>query len=123
MSKDKYRIKPKKKRKFRLLLDSAFAKPLMFPHLKKKSNLAHTVHTYNLSPRSSDQDIYNLGNKEKRLIVTIDNDFKQLVKKNKSGAIIIEAELSNKEIDELLTEFISGKNPENYKGKITKLKK
>ena len=80
------------------------------------------MNTYNYSPQCSDEDIYNLAIKEDRFVVTIDNDFKRLVKKNKSGVIIIDAELSNKEIDKLLVRFISGKDPKDYIGKATKIK-
>jgi len=79
------------------------------------------VHNYNLSPQIDDEEIYNLAVKENRFVVTIDNDFKRLVKRNKSGVIIIPAELSNEGIDKILTKFISEKDPKDYMGKVTKV--
>lgn len=79
------------------------------------------MHTYHLSPQIDDEEIYNLASKEQRFVVTIDNDFKRLVKRNKSGVIIIPAELSNEEIDKMITKFISEKDPKDYTGKVVKV--
>jgi len=45
-----------------------------------------------------------------------------LVKKGKPGIIGIPPYLSNDQIDELLTKFVSGKNPEDFIGKAVRLK-
>ena len=112
----------KKKRKFRLLLDSAFAKPRSFPKLKKKANIAHAVHNCGLSPQAEDQDIYQKAVEENRFVLTINfKDFKKLVKKEKSGIIGVESQLSNKEIDKYVTEFLSGKDPDEFIGKAVKI--
>ncbi|MBU4017137.1 hypothetical protein KKF69_06735, partial [Patescibacteria group bacterium] len=65
--------------------------------------------------------IYQLATQEKRIIITQDNDFKNWIKPNKAGVFIIPSYLSNQEIDDLLSNFISQKNPENFIGKIIKL--
>lgn len=107
-----------------MLLDSAFAKPALFVLLSKKANIAHVVHTYNFSPQANDEEIYNLAVREERFVVTINyKDFKKLVKENKSGIIAIPSELSNKIIDKLISEFISGKDPNDYWGKATKIER
>ncbi|MDP1722333.1 MAG: DUF5615 family PIN-like protein [Candidatus Gottesmanbacteria bacterium] len=105
------------KRKFRLLLDSAFAKPQSFPRLSKKANLAHAVADCGLSPQAEDREIYQKAIETDRFVVTINyQDFKKLVKKGKPGIIAIPSELSNQEIDQLLCHFFSMKNPDDYAG-------
>ena len=118
MRKNKYL----QKKKFRLLLDSAFAKPDSFPKLKKKANIAHVVHELGLSPQAEDEEIYQKAVSENRFVLTINfKDFKKLVKRGKSGIIGIESQLSNNVIDKLVSDFLSGKDPENYKGKAIKI--
>lgn len=112
----------KKTRKFRLLLDSAFANVNAFPKLKKKANLAHAVHTYGLSYQVEDKEIYQKAVTENRFVLTINfKDFRKLVKKGKTGIIGIESQLSNAQIDDLVSDFLSGKDPDNYLGKAIKL--
>ena len=112
----------KKKRKFRLLLDAAFAKPQLFPKLSKKCNLAHTVHSLGLPPQALDEEIYQKAIQENRFVLTINyKDFKKLVKKGKPGIIAIESQLTNEQIDKLVADFLSDKDPEDYKGKTVKL--
>ena len=117
------RGKRKYPRKFRILLDSAFAKPESFPRLKKKANVAHAVHDLGLSPQAEDEEIYQKAVEKNRFVLTINfKDFKKLIKKGKPGIIGIESQLSNGDIDSKVTNFISGKNPEDYFGKAIKVK-
>ncbi len=109
------------KKKFRFLLDSAFAKPQAFKRLCKKANTAHTRHTYNLSAQAEDEQIYTLATAEKRIIVTQDADFKKWFKKKGAGVFMLPSYLTTSEIDSLLSNFILGKDPKDYLGKITKL--
>lgn len=112
----------KKKKKFRILLDSAFAKIELFPNLKKKSNLAHAVHNLGLSSQAEDEEIYQKATSEKRIVLTINfKDFKKLVKVGKSGIFGIESQMTNQEIDKRVCGFISGKDPEDFIGKATKI--
>lgn len=112
----------KKKKKFRILLDSAFARCEAFPRLKKKANIAHAVHECKLSPQAEDQEIYQKAVSEDRFVLTINfKDFRRLVKPGKPGIIGIESQLSNDDIDKLVTNFLSDKNPEDFKGKATKV--
>jgi len=118
----KYKISPKKKKKFRILLDSAFAKPDSFPKLKKKANLAHAVHDLGLSAQAEDEEIYQKAVEQNRFVLTINfKDFRKFVKEDKPGTLGIDSQLTNQEIDEKVTNFISGKDPEDYKGKATKI--
>lgn len=105
-----------------MLLDAAFARPRTFTRLYKKANVTHVVFDYNLPPQCSDQEIYQLAAREDRFVVTINyQDFKKLVKRGKSGIIAIPSELSNEEMDEILSQFLSMKNPDDYVGSATKV--
>lgn len=117
------KIKPlKKKKKFRLLLDAAFARPDAFPKLQKKANIAHAVYDCGLSQQAQDNEIYQTAVEENRFVLTINfKDFKKLVRKGKPGTIGIESQLSNNEIDEGVTNFLSGKNPDDFLGKAIKI--
>ena len=106
-----------------MLLDAAFARPLTFTHLYKKANVTHVVFDYNLPPQCSDAEIYQLAIQENRFVVTINyQDFRRLVKKAKPGVICVPSELSNKEIDALMCNFISAKDPDDYLGILVKVK-
>lgn len=116
------KFKPRKKRKFRLLLDSAFAKPEAFLNLKKKAKLIHPVHDLGLSPQTEDKDLYERAINGGMFILTINfKDFKKLVKKGKPGVIGIDSQLSNTEIDKKVSKFLSDKDPDDYLGKATKI--
>ncbi len=116
--------KPKvaRRKKFRILLDSAFAKTAAFPLLKRKTNLAHCVHELGLSYQAEDEEIYQTAVKENRFIITINfKDFKKLVKHGKPGIIGIESQLTNDQIDKKVTAFLVGKNPPDFLGKAIKI--
>jgi len=109
--------------KFRLLLDSAFAKPATFKKLSKKAVVKHIRHDFNLSPQTEDESIYNFAVKKGMFVVTINfKHFKKLVRKNCPGVLVLDSGLSNEQIDLTLSNFISSKNPEDYYGKATKIK-
>lgn len=110
------------KRKFRLLLDSAFANSKSFPKLNKKVNLAHAVYDCGLSRQAEDEEIYQKAIEEDRFVLTINfKDFRKLVKRGKPGILGIESQLSNEEIDRLVSKFLSGKNPKDCIGKAIKI--
>ncbi|MFH0936888.1 MAG: DUF5615 family PIN-like protein [Candidatus Daviesbacteria bacterium] len=103
-------------------MDSAFAKCEAFPRLKKKANLAHAVHECKLSPQAEDEEIYQKAVKENRFVLTINfKDFRKLVKPGKPGIIGIESQLSNNDIDKLVTNFLSNKNPQDFIGRSIKI--
>lgn len=114
--------KQKKYSKFRLLLDSAFAKSQVFKKTCKKASVKHICHDFNLSPQTEDQEIYNLASQENMFVVTVDLGFKKLIRKNAAGVFVLNSGLSNEEMDTILSNFISGKNPQDYYGKIVKVK-
>ncbi|MBI5620826.1 DUF5615 family PIN-like protein [Candidatus Gottesmanbacteria bacterium] len=88
----------------------------------QKANLAHAVHDYGLSPQAEDREIYQKAIEADRFVLTISfHDFKKLVKKGKPGVIAIPSELSNQEVDQLLCQFLSMKNPDDYMGSAVKV--
>ncbi len=116
------KVKSPKKKKFRLLLDSAFARSMAFPKLAKKANIAHAVYDLGLSPQAEDGDIYQKAVEENRFVLTINfKDFRKLVKKEKTGIFGIESQLTNQEIDNKVSRFLSNKDPQDFKGKATKI--
>ena len=112
----------KKKRKFRLLLDSAFARTDQFQTLSKKAKLIHPVHDLGLSAQAVDEDIYQKAIENKCFVLTINfKDFRRFVKHGKPGVIGINSQLSNENIDKLVVKFISGKNPDDFLGKAIRI--
>lgn len=104
------------------MLDSAFASTGKFPKLNKKAKLIHPVHDLGLSTQAADKDIYQKAIESKCFVLTINfKDFRRFVKHGKPGVIGINSQLSNENIDKLVTEFISGKNPDDFLGKATKI--
>lgn len=104
-----------------MLLDEAFAISSVFVKLKKKANVLH-VQDCGYSRQIEDKDIYNEAVKRIRFVATINyKDFRKFVRKGKSGVIGIPSGLTNNQIDELLANFVSKSNPEEYIGKATKL--
>ena len=105
-----------------MLLDSAFAGPRAFPKLRKKANIAHAVLDFGLSKKAEDKDIYQKAIEEKRLVLTINfKHFQKLVQKGKPGIIGIESQLTNRDIDALVSDFLTGKDPDDYIGKAMKI--
>lgn len=114
-------LAPNKHPKFRLLLDVAFAKPFTFKRLIKKAVVKHARLDLKLSPQTEDREVYNRAVKLNMFVTTINyKDFKRfVVKKDKPGVLAIDSGLTNDEIDEVLTKFVTGKNPLDYYGKAT----
>ena len=78
-------------------------------------------HDYNLPGETEDQDIYNLATKENRIIITQDEGFDKQLKIKGTGILIVPSYLTNDEMDKIISEFISEKDPEDYKGKAVKI--
>lgn len=117
--------KPKQKKcpKFRFLLDSAFAKPSVFKRLGKKAVVKHVRHDFDLPRQAEDIEIYNLAVKKNLFVVTMNlKHFKKLVRKDHPGVLSLDSGLSNEEMDQTLSKFVSGKNPLDFYGKAVKLK-
>ena len=105
-----------------MLLDSAFARTILFPKLSRKANIAHGVYDLGLSRQSEDSEIYQKAVQENRFVLTINfKDFKKIVRRGKVGIIGIESQLSNEEIDKKVSSFLSNKNPDDFLGKATKI--
>ncbi|MBI5451954.1 DUF5615 family PIN-like protein [Candidatus Gottesmanbacteria bacterium] len=118
---DKKKPKATKIRKFRFLLDTAFATPSVFKKLNKKTNLKHVRLDYHLSRETEDETIYNLAVREKRYVITQDDGFRKQIKKRYSAVFIIPSYLTNQQIDELICQYIHDKDPDTCIGKAIKL--
>ena len=103
------------------MLDTAFAHPFVFKRLIRKASIKHVRLDYRLPRQTDDEDIYNLATLEDRIIVTQDKRFDKQITIKGTGIIVIPSYLTNEEIDILLSDFISGKDPKDYKGKATKI--
>ena len=80
------------------------------------------VHDYSMSPQAEDEEIYQKATKENRFVLTVNfKDFKKLVKKGRSGIIGIDSYLTNDQIDEFVSDFVSGKDSEDFIGKAIKI--
>ncbi|MBI4096396.1 MAG: DUF5615 family PIN-like protein [Candidatus Levybacteria bacterium] len=103
------------------MLDSAFAKPQIFKKLCKKASVKHIRHDFNLAPSTADEEIYRLASQKNMFVVTLDLGFKKLVRQSAAGVLILNSGLSNEQIDNTLSDFISGKNPDDFLGKAIKI--
>lgn len=119
---NKSSTKSKKIRKFRIVLDSAFAKTSFFPKLSKRAKVFHCVHDFGLSKQASDNDIYQKAYENNCFVLTINFvDFKKLIKGKGPGVLGIESQLTTEKMDKKVSDFISGKNPDDFLGKATKI--
>lgn len=76
-----------------------------------------------MARQAEDSEIYDLAIKEKMFVVTMNyKHFKKLVRKKMPGVFSLESELTNEQIDNVLSDFIAGKNPLDYYGKAIKIK-
>lgn len=103
------------------MLDTAFAHPSVFKKIKTKANIKHVRHDYNLSRQTEDKDIYVIATKENRIIITQDDGFRKQTHRKGTGVFIIPSYLTNNEIDLVVVEFISGKNPDDFLGKAIRI--
>lgn len=84
--------------------------------------MKHSLIDFKLSSQVDDEEIYQRACQEDRFVVTINfKHFRKLVKPECPGIIAIPSELSNKQVDEVLSRFISGKDPRDFYGKAIKL--
>lgn len=75
-----------------------------------------------MSSQAEDEEIYQKAVIENRIVLTINfKDFRRLVKKGQPGILGIESQLTNKEIDQKVSDFISDKDPGDFRGKAVKI--
>lgn len=104
------------------MLDSAFAPAKDFPHLSKKANVKNAYFDLGLPKQCEDIEIYQKAIEDNRIVVTINfKDFNKLVKSHKPGIIGIPSQLTNADIDALLTKFVSLNRVEDCIGKSIKI--
>lgn len=104
------------------MLDTAFAPINAFPHLTKKANVKNAFFDLGLPRQCSDEEIYQKAIENDRFVVTINfDDFNKLVKKEKPGIISIPSQLTNADIDAVLTKFVTINTVEKCMGKAIKI--
>lgn len=112
---------PKKYQRFKLLLDESVNDPKYFPLLKQYHDIKHISIDYHLAG-ISDQEVYNLGIKEQRIIVTHNTkDFMKLAKDSKTGVIALKQTMNNKDKDIRLVALLRKKSSSELCGQITVL--
>ena len=115
-------LRSRKVRKFRIVVDSAFAKINFFPKLSKRAKLFHCVYDFGLSRQAEDEEIYQKAYENNCFVLTVNfNDFKKLVKEKGPGIFGIESQLTTARMDQVVAEFLKGKDSQDYKGKATKI--
>lgn len=103
-------------------MDSAFAPVKAFPLLAKKANLKNAYFDFGLPKQCEDSEIYQKAIADNRFVLTVNfNDFNRLIKKDKPGIIGIPSQLTNAEIDKMVSSFLIGKNPNDFLGKAKKI--
>lgn len=106
-----------------MLLDTAFAPVHDFPHLIKKANVKNAYFDLRLPKQCEDEEIYQKAIEDNRFVVTINfDDFAKLVKPKKPGIIGIPSQLTNADIDAVLTKFVSLNKAKDCIGKPIKIK-
>lgn len=63
-----------------------------------------------------------MAQREERFVLTMNyKHFKRFVRKDTVGIIAIPGELSNEQIDKLVSQFLVDKDPDEYMGKAIKI--
>lgn len=77
---------------------------------------------YGMSRQAEDEEIYQKAIEHERFVLTVNlKDFRKLVKTNNPGVIGIESQLSNQEIDRLVTDFVMKNNHARCMGKTFRI--
>lgn len=75
-----------------------------------------------MSPQAEDEEIYQKAISENRIVLTINfKDFRRLVKKGQPGILGVESQLTNKEIDQIVSDFIFDKDPEDFRDRAVRI--
>lgn len=103
---------PRKRRRYRILLDEGVPIPIYFLLLNRLHDVKHVVSDFQMEG-ASDAQVYLHAVKEKRLVVTFNKKhFNELAGNSKdSGIIAITHELSPKHRDRKLAAFLRRKTP------------
>lgn len=111
---------PRKFYKHKLLLDEGFLYRQRLPILNSCFNVKHITGDLGYNGLR-DEDVYKLGVKQKRLIVSFnDKDFRPLANKSKeTGVIGVSANLTADNIDKKLTALLIKAGEKELLGKFT----
>jgi len=79
---------------------------------------------FGLPKQCEDEEIYQRAVADDRFVVTVNfDDFNKLVKRGKPGIIGIPSQLTNADVDAILTRFVSINNADDCIGKAIKITK
>jgi len=108
-----------KPHRFKLLLDENFFTRNYFPILNSRHDVKHIVSDLKMSG-ISDDEVYQVGVKQKRLIVTFNRkDFEPMaVKSKETGIVAVSTNLSDEQIDKKMTSLLSKRTAGNLYGKF-----
>ena len=112
--------------RYRLLLDENLPPRIRFSRLNERHNVKHLVHDYkSQNAGTTDEDVYQLACKEKRIIITFNgDDFLDLyIKSKKSGIIALKPNVTYDDIDKKVLALLSRYKPSVFYGKFRILKK
>ncbi len=109
----------KKPRRYKLLLDENISPRDRFSILNNRHSIRHLVHDLDKSG-ISDEDVYALAKKEKRLILTFNRKhFETMAPNSKdTGIIAISTNVSDEQIDKKVTALLSRKMKHDLYGKF-----
>lgn len=108
--------------KFRILLDENFPIKKFFPRTRSRFDIKHLIEDYSIRVRGiSDEEVYELAKKEKRLIVTMNvDDFKGLAgKSGVTGIIGVSPHTTYDQRDKKLSALLSKSSRKELYGKYT----
>jgi hypothetical protein len=113
---------PHKFYKFKLLLDEGLYPRNVFHRTNNRHNLKHVKHDLNKGG-ITDNEVYELACKEKRLIVTYNiDDFKKLAQQSmKTGVIGITQAITPDKLDTKLNSLLSKSSEKSLYGTYTPL--
>jgi predicted nuclease of predicted toxin-antitoxin system len=100
----------------KLLLDEGLSPRTVYAELNRYCDVKHVKHDLHLGGLA-DGRVYDVANKESRLLVTFNvKDFKSLVKDGNVSVIGISTRLTNKQIDRKLMSTIKRLQPSEFEG-------
>lgn len=115
---------PRKFHKYKLLLDEGFHLRNRLPILNSRFNVKHVAADYK-QIGLSDSKVYELANKEDRLLVTYNiKDFRKLLTtRSKTGVIGVSSNLTVEQIDKKLTALLTKSTKKELYGKFIIVKR
>ncbi|OGH09664.1 MAG: hypothetical protein A2152_01075 [Candidatus Levybacteria bacterium RBG_16_35_6] len=113
---------PRKFHKHKLLLDEGLYPKNVLRRTNNRHNVKHIKHDLNKGG-IKDEEVYEIARKQKRIIITYNNDdFRKLAKKSEdTGVIGIAQGITPEELDKRLNSLLSKSSGKSFYGKYTPL--